>query len=664
MKKCSKCSYRKRIDNIKEEPGYAIVGNMNVGKSTFCSRLCGHKTESINMPGTTISIKKFKSKSNEITFFDMPGICSMFALSEDARVSRDLLLFPERTGEVRGIIVVADAKHVKRSIAIALQYSEFGLPIILNVNMIDEAVSRGIDIDYEKLSSLLGIEISQTVASDGIGISKMVSKLKSIQPRSTQISYPRKIERFVALTAKLFGSGSINPSRALGLLLLARDRSAREYVIEKFGHSMMEQLNHLVDEYHEAEPVEARIVLADLYFKEAEKITKQVERIDPPSKSPFLVKFGDWCTRFSTGIPIALGILVLMYYFVGSFGATFLVDTINGVIFNQFLIPITTKLIEPLPSPFFRDMIIDPDFGILPTGIFLALGLVLPVLFCFYIAFGILENSGYLPRLSILLNKWFRMMGLNGKGVIPLVMGFSCVTMAILTTRMLDTKKEKNIATLLLLLGMPCAPLLAVMLIVLEKMPISATFTVFGIIFTQIFIAGFIADKLLPGRPGPLFLEIPPMRIPQLTQVVKIAAIKTFFFMKEAVPVFVMASLIVFLFDRIGGLAILEDISRPLISDFMGLPEKSVQVFIKTIIRRESGAAELEHVATVYTNLQIVVNLLVMTFLSPCINAAIVLFKERGAKAGIAIMVTVSIYAICVGSLVNYICRWLGITFS
>ena len=143
-------------------------------------------------------------------------------------------------------------------------------------------------------------------------------------------------------------------------------------------------------------------------------------------------------------------------------------------------------------------MIIDPDFGILPTGVFLALGLVMPVLFCFYLIFGILESSGYLPRLSILLDKVFRKMGLNGKGVIPLVMGFSCVTMAILTTRLLDKKKEKNIATFLLLLGMPCAPLIAVMFIILDKMPFSATLTIFGIIFTQTFIAGFAANKILP----------------------------------------------------------------------------------------------------------------------------------------------------------------------
>jgi ferrous iron transport protein B len=309
-------------------------------------------------------------------------------------------------------------------------------------------------------------------------------------------------------------------------------------------------------------------------------------------------------------------------------------------------------------------MLIDPDFGILPTGVFLALGLVMPVLFCFYLVFGILESSGYLPRLSILLDKVFRKMGLNGKGVIPLVMGFSCVTMAILTTRLLDTKREKNIATFLLLLGMPCAPLIAVMLVILEKMPFTATLTVFGIIFIQTFIAGFVANKIIPGQGTPLIFEIPPMRLPKPMQVIKSAAQKTYFFIKEAIPVFIFASLFIFLFDRVGGLEITEKIFRPVIHNLMGLPEKSVQVFIKTIIRRESGATELEHLKGTYTNLQLVVNLLIMTFLTPCINAILVLFKERGQKTGALIICTVLIYAILMGSLVNYICHALGVTFT
>jgi ferrous iron transport protein B len=309
-------------------------------------------------------------------------------------------------------------------------------------------------------------------------------------------------------------------------------------------------------------------------------------------------------------------------------------------------------------------MIMDPDFGILPTGVFLAMGLVLPVIFCFYIAFGILEDSGYLPRISILLDKIFQKLGLNGKGVIPLVMGFSCVTMALLTTRVLNTEKEKIIASFLLYLCLPCAPLIAVMLIILEKMPISATIAVFGILLSQLLIAGYLSNRFLPGTRSPLFLEIPPMRLPKPLAVLKMAVAKTWFFMLEALPIFILASLGVFLFERAGGLRLLEHTLGPMIHHVMGLPEKSVQVFIKTMIRRESGATELEHLRPIYTNLQLVVNLLVMTFVAPCINSFIVLFKERGIKTGIAINAAVFIWAILLGSIVNHLCLVFGVTFT
>ena len=552
---------------------------------------------------------------------------------------------------------------MKRSIAIALQYAEYGLPMLLDINMIDEAPPRGIEIDSKKLSEILGIDVFTTIANGGIGVSKVMSGITEMRVPNRLVEYPEKIEQFLDVVAKLLKSTSIS-TRATGLLLLAGDRAIEEYVETRFGSGMLEQLKDLSDQYRAETPISCSILLANLYNKTSGQIVDEVQAVHPPPKSPFLMKFGDWCTQLSTGIPIAMIFLYLMYLFVGSFGATFAVDTINGTLFEGFLIPWTTKLVQPIPSEFIRDMIVDPDFGILPTGVFLALGLVAPVLFCFYIAFGILEDSGYLPRVSMLLDKLFQKMGLNGKGVIPLVMGFSCVTMAVLTTRLLDTNKEKNIASFLLFLGLPCAPLVAVMLIILEHMPASATITLFGLILSQVLIAGFLANKILSGNRTPLFMEIPAMRFPKPLQIVKMSFMKTYFFMKEALPIFIIASFFVFLFERAGGLDWLEQVTGPFLSKLMGLPEESIRVFIKTMIRREVGATELDHLSGSYTNLQLVVNLLVMTFIIPCLNATIVLFKERGIRVAAVICASVTIYAVVVGSIVNHVCHLLGITFT
>ena len=617
----------------------------------------------MNFPGTTVSLTVGEIKSLNATLYDTPGIYSIFSANEDERVSRDIILPQNSFNAISSILLVADAKNMKRSLAIALQYAEYDLPMLVDINMIDEADARGITIDFEKLSQILGVDICSSIAREGIGVKKILTKLKTPRRAKKLVNYPDWVNNFIDIIAKLCGDSDV-PPRVIGLLLLAGDRSIEGYLTKKFGQELAGELKDLAADYRKEDSETFRALIVNLYNKKAEQIVKDIQKVEPPRKNPHLMTFGDWCTQLHTGIPIAIAVLVLVYLFVGSFGATFLVDKINGVIFEGFLIPWTTKLLEPIPSQFFRDMFVDPDFGILPTGVFLALGLVMPVLFCFYLVFGILESSGYLPRLSILLDKVFRKMGLNGKGVIPLVMGFSCVTMAILTTRLLDTKKEKNIATFLLLLGMPCAPLVAVMLIILDKMPFTATLTVFGIIFIQTFIAGFVANKIIPGQGSPLIFEIPPIRLPKPLQVIKSAGQKTYFFIKEAVPVFVFASLIVFLFDRIGGLEAAENILRPITNNLMGLPEKSVQVFIKTIIRRESGATELEHLSGTYTNLQLIVNLLVMTFLTPCINSILVLFKERGQKTAILIMGTVVVYAILMGSLINHVCLALGVTFT
>ena len=667
MSKCDTCTGCKAgiptPDATDTKGNYVIVGNMNVGKTTLFSRLRGAEAENVNVPGSTVSIRKSRMKGREACVYDTPGIHSIFSANEDERVSRDILLSPRLQQERLGIILVADAKNLKHSIAIALQYAEYGLPMLFVVNMIDEAAPRGIEIDYQKIAEELGVKVEMTIAREGIGVAELVNVLPTITPPPRLLEYSAPVERFLLETERLLRPATIS-ARAIGLLLLCGDHGVEAYIERRCGGGMLSQLKGLAADYRAEEPAAFEVTLVNQYHREASRIADAVQSVEPPSKNSFILNFGDWCTKLSTGIPIALAILAALYLFVGSFGATFLVDLINVSIFERLLIPWCAKLVAPIPSEFIRAMIMDPDFGILPSGVFLALGLVLPVIFCFYIAFGILEASGYLPRVSILLDRLFQRIGLNGKGVIPLLMGFSCVTMAILTTRVLATEKEKNIASFLLFLCVPCAPLVAVMLIILDRMPISATITVFGIILLQVFIAGFLADKILPGGRSPMIFEIPVMRIPKPWPVVRMAARKSFFFMKEAVPVFVFASFVVFVFQRFGGLDMLERMLGPMIKNVLGLPEKSIQVFIKTMIRRESGGAELEHLAHAYTNLQLVVNMLVMVFLIPCLNAVLVLFKERGVRAASLILITVFFYAILVGSLVNYTCLALGVTFT
>jgi ferrous iron transport protein B len=202
------------------------------------------------------------------------------------------------------------------------------------------------------------------------------------------------------------------------------------------------------------------------------------------------------------------------------------------------------------------------------------------------------------------------------------------------------------------------------MLIILARMPWYATAFVFGFLLVQTVIVGALADRLIPGGHAELMLELPPMRAPGLRSILVTTWRRTWAFMKEAVPLFLLAAFLVFLFNYLGGLHLLEAATRPLMGSLLGLPESAVRLFMKTVIRREAGAVELHLLRDDFSNLQLVVALLTMTLLTPCVNTVVVLVKERGARSAGAIVGGAFLYALLAGGLVNHACRALGITFG
>ena len=644
----------------------ALFGNLNVGKTTLFTKICEKKATDFRPAGSSITLKRGMIEGQNLDILDTPGACcTLFTRNEDEKISRDLLLSFTPGSKVDGAILVADARRLKRALILALQCAEYDIPLLFNINMIDEIESHGIKIDYATLAGLLGVPVVTTVATRDKGIAKIKAQLGELKVPHKLVRYPAEVNDFCEITQKLLAQKEHLPARGMLLLLLLGDKSAEDHMANVFGHELLDQIKELAKQFHHEDNISYEVKLANLYNVAAEKILEQVVRVIPPNKSPLMEKVSEWCLNPLTGFPIAMGVAYLMFLFVGSFGATHLVDWINSHIFEGFLTPFFEKLLAPVTVPFIRDMLISHDFGILPRGLFLALGLVAPILLCYYIFFGFLEEVGYLPRVSLLFDKIFQKIGLNGKGVLPLIMGFSCVTMAIMTTRGLDSKRERNIATFLLLFGIPCAPVLAVIMLLLGHMPITASLTLVGIITIQILTAGFILNKILKGSRTPLLIEIPSMCCPNPLRIVKNALMRTYLFLKEALPLFVLATAVVFTFDRLGGLALLQRVLAPVTSTLMGLPENSVQLFIRTLIRRESGFAELSQLAgTGYTNLQLLVSMLVLTFFAPCLNAFLVVIKENGLRNALLILMVTLTYAVVIGTLLNHCCLHLGITFS
>ena len=246
-----------------KKPGVVIVGNMNVGKTTLFARMCGRETTSINIPGSTVSINTGSIKRTGTNAFDTPGICSIFSDNEDERTSRDILLPHKSDYDIQGIILMADAKNMRRSIAIALQYAEYDIPMLLDINMIDEAAPRGIEIDYDKLSEILGIDVCTTIAREGIGVQKVISNLANMRSAKKMVKYPVWIEQFLEIVEKLLKAADVSP-RTIGILLLTGDPGIEEYVESKFGAGMLEQLKDLAAEYRQEEPQSCSILLTNL----------------------------------------------------------------------------------------------------------------------------------------------------------------------------------------------------------------------------------------------------------------------------------------------------------------------------------------------------------------------------------------------------------------
>ena len=590
---------------------------------------------------------------------EAPGASSIFVNNGAEGSLVELLL----SDPMDGIIVVLDAKNLRRSLALALEVAELGVPMLLDLNMIDEAENLGIHIDDDELAALFGVPICRTVAIDGVGVRGLCQLLPDARLPSRNVRFPKAIENALCDIEEVLPNGLSVPLRALGLLLLAGDSHARSWIDDHLKRDAVAKIQTIVERAQEVPGSTLRAVIAGSIHAEAERIAQRVA-IRTNRAPTLLTRFGRLAQRPLSGAVIAAFVVVVAYLWIGAFAATFVVDSIDVHLFQDFLVPFCESIVAKIPMDFVRDAIMDHDFGLLPAGLFLAVGIVLPVLFAFYLLHGVLDDSGYLPRLAVLFDRLFRKIGLNGQALIPLVLGFSCVTMAVITTRMLATRKERIILTLLLCMGIPCAPLLAVMIVLLSPLPWTASAVVFGVIALQIVVSGFAASKIIKGKLSDLILELPPMRVPRITRVLRHTWARTWLFMREAVPLFLLASFVMFLFHRVGGLDVIESAARPLTQSFLGLPDQAVQVFLKTAIRRENGATELRLLRDYFDNVQLVVALVVMSFLVPCINAALVVLKERGVKTGIAILSASTFWAILLGALLNLVLRNLGVSFA
>ncbi len=621
-----------------------FLGNHLVGKSTLLAALVGETQGETGLTGSTFNVTRTSALlgGRPVELIDTPGINTLFSQDNEGRLTRTCIV----EGAYDTILLVMDHKSPKRSTALFHQLAILGKPMVCVLNMLDEAERVGVEVDLGECQKLLTVPVVPTTAITSGGSDLLIKALGEARVPTVN-SFARYLNDLEVFFEE---SGVCGWERVLGSLAFAR---VEEAVALLGDEELREEISRRSAVMGHRTPMQRMdLTLTDCSFTAATRITRECFW-ESEHEMGLLGRLGRWSMRPVTGIPIALLALTLMYFWVGKFGATYLVETLETKIFAPHVIPFFTWIFGFIPWPVVRDAFMDKDFGMITTGLFLALGIVLPVLFTYYLFVGLLEDVGYFPRLSVLLDKVMRPLGLSGKGVMPLLMGFSCITMAIVTTRVLNSRKERIIATLLLILGIPCAPLLATMFIILGKLHFSATILIFGVIFSQILLAGILANRLIKGAMPEFIMEIPPVRAPRPVQVLRRTWARTMEFLKEALPLFLIASFVLFVLARVGFLLWLEHATRPLVVTFWGLPEEAVQVLIKTMVRRENGVAELARLRDLFTGSQAIIMMLLMTFLLPCVNATLMMIKERGLKVALFIIGAVFAYATVVAGVVN-----------
>ncbi len=639
-----------------------LLGNPNVGKSVIFNRLTGRYVMVSNYPGTTVDISSgfglFGPGREKYVVIDSPGINSLTPHSEDEEVARNLLL--EEKPDL--VVQVADAKNLRRALHLTFELAELEIPVVLCLNMYDEARERGIRIDLRLLEKFLGIPVVATVAITGDGINELKSRTVEAKVPTRRVKYSPEIEGFVHHFEEAF-LASEKGHRGISLMALADDTTIFSWINKKLKKDRFMQLEDLLQKERNRFIRSPAWLIFHFREQEATETIAQVQQIVGGLQPSLAEKFGSWTMRPFPGYLILLAVLFLMYKFVGEFAAGTGVDFLEGTIFGHYINPFLTTFIKSVvPITFFAELLVG-EYGAITMALTYALAIILPIVTAFFLFFGILEDSGYLPRLCVLLDRVFRLMGLNGKAVLPMVLGLGCDTMATLSARILDTKKERLIVTVLLALAVPCSAQLGVILGMLAGLSWQVTALWLFVTVSILLIVGTIAAKIMPGVSTPFLIEIPPIRRPSLSNIFVKVKMRLIWYLKEAVPLFMLGTLVLFLMDKIKLLSLVENLFSPIVVHWTGLPAKTTPAFIIGFLRRDYGAAGLYALAKegLLSPQQILISIVVITLFVPCLAQFLVTIRERGLKTASLIFVFCMFTAFFVGGLLNLGLNWIKI---
>jgi ferrous iron transport protein B len=490
------------------------------------------------------------------------------------------------------VINVVDATNLERNLNLTLQLLERQTPVIVALNMWDDTKHRGINVDAAKLEDLLGVPVVPTVGVTGQGVKELVRRLPEAKVPKNARTYPNSDERWARV------GDIVNQAQSLS------HRHHRWYEI------LEDVSSHRVG-----------------------------------------------------GIFIAVLVLFATFWFVRFVGEG-IIGYVTDPLFEWLWTPVLAKLSVALGAGgFWHSILIGnliggeidyfQSFGLLSTGLYIPLAAVLPYIFAFYLALGILEDVGYLPRLAVLMDTIMHRLGLHGYAIIPTMLGFGCNVPGIMATRILESRKQRFIAATLISIGVPCAALQAMIIGLVGQQGVGYVAMVYGSLFISWLIIGLILNRAVKGFNPELLVEIPPYRLPPWRVIGEKLWLRVSGFLREALPIVLGTVLVVNILYTLGIFNAIADITAPVLTGLWGLPKETITALVVGFLRKDVAMGMLAPLAL--TAKQLVISSTVLAMLFPCVATFVILARELGGRdllKAVGIMIAA---VLIMGSLQNLI---------
>jgi ferrous iron transport protein B len=631
----------------------ALVGNPNTGKSCLFNQLTTRDAIVSNYPGTTVEILEGKTAiGNKVLHVaDLPGIYNLGLSSDDERVATDYII--ENKPSV--VVNMIDATLLERNLYLTLQLLELQVPIAIALNFYEELEDKGITIDHKSLSALLGVPVVPIDALRGAGIPALVKTIEAIMQGGIQfdyyhVRYDDHIEKAISEIEKIIEEDNI-PIRAAAINLLEEDDAEWE----KNEHK--ERIRNIIDELSKEHALNTEI--ARERHGQAALLAKKVMISGKPKKH-----FKDFLDRFTTE-PLTGSISLILVMGVIFFSLFTIGDYLGDLMGKWFDILITNPLaplIGMIPITILQTII---SWGL--QGVNAGLQIALPYIFVFYLMLGILEDTGYLPRMAYFLDRLMHRMHLHGSALIPMMLGFGCSVPAVLATRILPNKKDR-ILTSILICMIPCSARTAVIFGAVGKF-IGAGYAllIYGIVLLLMFAVGYILGRFLPGESTGLIIEMPEYRLPQFGNVLKKTWMRVKDFMWIAFPLIIIGSAVLGILKVYGILEVITKPFSPVINGWLMLPTVAGITLIYGILRKEMALELLfvlggsSSLLNFMSPLQIFIFTLVVALYFPCIGTLAVLKHEFGWKRSLMMSLFTIFLAVMTGGLIGRLFYALGL---